>query len=457
MFKKLSIVALFTGVSQLIALVAIGFAARVFDASIIGRIGTIESSVLLIISIISFGLQLATNRNIAIHKNWLLYFEQGQKASVTMSVLLLPAGCLYWFTGDMPYLLFFISPIIALNGDYALYGRGFSEYGSGISLFRVLIPSTTLIICSMVHSQHIVSFYTVGMISGIFMAGYLSSLKLNTRYFFFPKIQSLKYYFDSFKLGLGSVSLTIMGSGLILISNHFYELNEVGEAYLVIKLFIIYKGVRRIIIQTFFSELKESSNALFVDRLNIIIGMFGGAIFIFFPTLVINVFYGEPSCGLTGLATVVKLAGIAILFSSMTSVAETIVMLKKMDTAYFVSTISSMTVAVLTLTVSSIFLHSSTGILLGVVVGEVSLFLFLIFFLGFYDFFYQRFMIFFKNATILIIAPVCISLTENRAAEIFISFFLMLASLALTNPILMRSNNSESDLYRDSQKDHNIK
>ena len=441
----------------MIALAAIGFAARVFDASIIGRIGTIESSVLLIISIISFGLQLATNRNIVINKNWLLYFEQGQKARVTMSLLLLPAGCLYWFTGDMTYLLFFISPIIALNGDYALYGRGFPEYASGISLFRVLIPSTTLIICSMVHSQQIVNFYAIGMILGIFMAGYLSSLKLSTRYFFFPKLQSLKYYFDSFKLGIGSVSLTIMGSGLILISNHFYELNEVGEAYLGIKLFIIYKGVRRIIIQAFFSELKESSNALFVDRLSIIIGMFGGAVFIFFPTFIINVFYGEPSCDLTGLTTVVKLVGIAMLFSSMTSVAETIVMLKKMDTAYVVSITSSMTVSVLTLTVSSIFLHSATGILLGVVVGEISLFLFLIFFLGFYDFFYQRFMIFFKNATILIIAPVCISLTENRAAEIFISFFLMLASLALTNAILMRSKNSESNLYREPQKNHNIK
>ena len=252
MFKKLSIVALFTGVSQLIALAAIGFAARVLDASIIGRIGTIESSVLLIISIISFGLQLATNRNIVINKNWLLYFEQGQKARVTMSLLLLPAGCLYWFTGDMTYLLFFISPIIALNGDYALYGRGFPEYASGISLFRVLIPSTTLIICSMVHSQQIVNFYAIGMISGIFMAGYLSSLKLKTRYFFFPKPQSLKYYFDSFKLGIGSVSLTIMGSGLILISNHFYELNEVGEAYLGIKLLLSTRESEGLLFKPFF-------------------------------------------------------------------------------------------------------------------------------------------------------------------------------------------------------------
>ncbi|WP_289020231.1 hypothetical protein [uncultured Desulfobacter sp.] len=430
MFKRLSIVALLTGCSQLIALAAIGFATRIFDASTIGRIGTIESSALLIISIVSFGLQLATNRDILINKNWSLYFEQGQKARVTMSVILFPAGCLYWFTGDIAYLLFFISPIIALNGDYALYGCGFSEYASGISLFRVLIPSTTLIICSMVHSQQIVSFYAVGMISGIFMAGYLSSLKLNTRYWFFPKLQSLKYYFDSFKLGIGSVSLTIMGSGLILISNHFYELNEVGEAYLGIKLFIIYKGVRRIIIQAFFSDLKEPSNALMVDRLNIVIGIFGGALFIFYPTFVINIFYGEASIGLN---SVIQLVGIAILLSSLTSVAETIIMLNKMDLAYCITNISSMLISVLSVIVSSIILPKSVGILVGVVIGEVSFFFFLAHFLGYSDFFLKRIEIFLGNAFVFIVPPVCISLVEDRVLKIVLPLFIMFILLGVIN------------------------
>ena len=434
MFKKLSIVALFTGVSQLIALAAIGFAARVFDASIIGRIGTIESSVLLIISIISFGLQLATNRNIVINKNWLLYFEQGQKARVTMSLLLLPAGCLYWFTGDMTYLLFFISPIIALNGDYALYGRGFPEYASSISLFRVLIPSTTLIICSMVHSQQIVNFYAIGMISGIFMAGYLSSLKLSTRYFFFPKHQSLKYYFDSFKLGIGSVSLTIMGSGLILISNHFYELNEVGEAYLGIKLFIIYKGVRRIIIQAFFSELKESSNALMVDRLNIVIGIFGGALFIFYPSFVINIFYGDVS---DSMSKVIQLIGIAILSSSITSVAGITILLSKMDTGYFITYLFSMIISVLSTIFASIVMPNSTGIVLGVIIGEISLFFFFNYFLGFFTFFYERLKIFFVNSLILVIPPICIYMFENKITEISLSLSLVLISLVFQNKTIL--------------------
>jgi hypothetical protein len=394
MLKRLSIVAFNTGLSQLIALVAVGFATRSFDAKTIGQIGVIESSIILTTSIISFGLQLATNRNIVLNQNWMRYFEEGQKARITMSVMLFPIGLIYFLTGDLTYLLFFGSPVIALNGDYALYGRGLSEYASKVSFIRVLIPSIVLIFCSVIGTDSSVIAYSFGLFVGIYISGFLTSSKLKTPYLFSPKISSLNYYVDSTRIGIAAVSSTMMSSGVIFVSNYFYEIDKVGEAYLGIKLFMIYKGVRRIVIQTFFDKLNDPVEALKVDRINILIGVITSSAFIFFPRIVCNLFYGECSLELCELIVFI---GFATLFSSMTSVADTKMLLKKMDQGYFITFFTSMIITMFVVIGISKTQYGSMGILWGIFTGEVAILFMFAAYLGLKDYFIKRFKILFIN------------------------------------------------------------
>lgn len=419
-----------TGLSQIIALIAIGIATRTFNTNTIGQIGIVESSILLTTSIISFGLQLSTNRNIVIHKDWMAFFKQGQKARITLSLILFPLGLTYWINGNITYLFFFASPLIALNGDYALYGRGYPEYASKISFFRVLIPSVVLIICATMNSAHVVMFYIAGAVLGILIAGLLSSVKLNANYLFIPEIKAITHYFPSLKIGIASVSMTLMGSGIILLSNHFYDLNTVGEAYLGIKLFILYKGVRRIVIQSFFSELTNEPKALLVDRLNIVIGISVATVFVFFPMFVIHLFFGDTT---DSLEKVMRLVGVAILFSSLTSVAGVSMLLKKMDNAYSISFLSSMIVSLLLLICISKIQPDPSGILFSVISGEISLLLFFSYFLGYKTFFSKRIKIFLLNSIILIPPPISIYIFDNRYAELGVSLVLSLLLLTLFN------------------------
>ncbi len=430
MFKRLSIVAFNTGLSQLLAMVAIGFAARSYDTKTIGQIGIIESSIILTISIISFGLQLVTNRNIVINQNWFGYFEQGQKARVTLSILLFPLSLVYFLTGDVTYLLFLGSPLIALNGDYALYGRGLPEYASTISFVRVLIPSIVLIFCSALHTEHIVKLYSLGLFSGIFIAGFMTSFRLKTPYFFSPGISSLKNYVDSIKIGGASVSITMMSSGVIFAAKHFYEINIVGEAYLAIKLFLLYQGVRRIVIQAFFNKLNNDKDALKVDRINILIGILSAAGFIFFPGAISALFYGDSSGQMNNLILVI---GFATLFSSLTSVADTKMLLKKMDREYFTTFFISMIITMSVVISLSLTQCGSLAILVSIITGEISILLFCNAYVGFKTFFAERFKILFSNLFIILLPLSLTFVVDQTFYSLFICMALMMSVLFWTN------------------------
>lgn len=203
MIKRLGIVACCTGSSQILSVIAIGVVARYCAPHTIGSIGVVESYVLLIGAMISFGLQLATNRDIVLSQQWSQYFEMGQKARIAMAVMLLPVSLLYFLNEDFVYLLFLGSPLIALNGDYALYGRGMPEYASFLSFIRVAIPSLTLLICAFVQSEHILAGYIFSLFAGIYVAGYFTSKRLKVPYVFSLAITNIKYYWGS----LGLVAL----------------------------------------------------------------------------------------------------------------------------------------------------------------------------------------------------------------------------------------------------------
>ena len=220
--KKISLVGLFTGISQFISLFAFSFIARHISSDQIGMIGSIESTFFLIITIISFGLQLNANRKIALTDNWADIIISFQRSRILMGLILFNLGFLYFLNKDFIWLLFFFAPIIALNIDYALYGTGSPIYASFLSFLRLFIPSAVIIISSVWYKEKIIILYIIAFVSGIFLISNLASRRLNIKTSQIPRPYDFKRYIDSIYIGLSSISLTITTTGLIAISVFFF-------------------------------------------------------------------------------------------------------------------------------------------------------------------------------------------------------------------------------------------
>ena len=88
MIKRIFIVALLTGFSQIISLVSVGFL-KTLDQSLVYDIGNFESLVVIFTAIIALGLQLVTVRDIALTDNWEKILLNSQRDRFTFSLLIL--------------------------------------------------------------------------------------------------------------------------------------------------------------------------------------------------------------------------------------------------------------------------------------------------------------------------------------------------------------------------------
>jgi O-antigen/teichoic acid export membrane protein len=111
---------------------------RELGEEVSGYIGIIDSAVVLVASVISFGIQLAVNRNVATKSSWKSNYHLAQSARLMLSFFVIAFGAILYFTnGQMQYLIYAFAPLVALNGDYALYGNGKPITASSLSFLRV--------------------------------------------------------------------------------------------------------------------------------------------------------------------------------------------------------------------------------------------------------------------------------------------------------------------------------
>src|SRR5690606_30990777 len=149
MIKRIFIVALLTGFSQIISLVSVGFL-KSLDQSLVYDIGNFESLVVIFTAIIALGLQLVTVRDIALADKWQKILINSQRDRFTFSLLIFVGVICFdlFFKEIKPdHLLFYIViPLIALNSDYSFYGKGEPVKGAFLSFLRVFILSIFIIL-----------------------------------------------------------------------------------------------------------------------------------------------------------------------------------------------------------------------------------------------------------------------------------------------------------------------
>lgn len=316
MIKRLIIVGAFTGIAHLTNIFILKYLAVNISKETISIIGEIDSLVILIVSIISFGLQLSATRKIALLDDWKGEYNATQSARLTLSLFLVLFGLSGFFITKN--ILFLFSPIFGLNGDYALYGRGKPQLGAFVSLLRVIIPAGALFFASLYWNEKIVISYIVSLLFSYFLAGIIVSKSLEVDYFIKPNIREMKKYWLHFGLGVSSVLFLFIGVSLINVVSLFYTASTVAVIYIILKFYMIFKGIRQIIVQSFYKELTQEKTAFQVDRLASIGGLVLFISLSFFLNVIAPIFFSGDFINYSTTFLIIGLAGFVSSFTTST-------------------------------------------------------------------------------------------------------------------------------------------
>lgn len=364
MLKRIFTIALITGAGQLFVVFALKYISQNSSPEQIKAIGQIDSLVLFIMNVIALGLQPSAMRNLALTDAWKSEYANTQSARFTLSFFIAAFALLAFI--DQYYLVFLIAPLLALSGDYALYGRGYPIKGSVIAFVRAIVPFSMLFILMRSGVQFSL-LYFIGLLLAYIFTNLFISFFLKSSLFPRISLAALKMYATSLSLGLVSISLYFIGIGIILIAQYFYPSPVLATAFIGLKFYIIYKGILRILHQAFFKEMINEEVCLKIDQLSTIAGVvFLGSI-ILFPRSFITFFFGEQYLDQRSFFIFIGFAG--LIYTLFLSMATRSLLLKK-DKAY---TIVTAIAAIITIVLTILFaftLKNAAGIAISILIGE---------------------------------------------------------------------------------------
>jgi len=364
MLKRIFTIGLITGAGQLFVVFALKYISKNSSPEQLKAIGQIDSLVLFIMNVIALGLQPSAMRNLALADDWKTEYSNTQSARFTLSFFIAAFALLAFI--DQYYLVFLMAPLLALSGDYALYGRGYPIKGSFIAFIRAFVPFLTLILL-MTSGIQLYILYFVGLVlafitTNIFIAAFL-------KVSLFPgfNIAHLKMYFTTLSLGLVSLGLYFIGIGIILIAQYFYTSAVIVTAFLGLKFYVIYKGILRILHQAFFKEMRDENVCLKIDQLSASAGVIFLGSIVIFPQSFITFFFGQQYLDQQPFFILLGCAG--LIYTLFLSMATRSMLLKK-DKAYTIVTVIAGIITIL-LTIIFAFLFQSTyGIAISILIGE---------------------------------------------------------------------------------------
>ena len=366
MLKRLTLVALFTGSAQLTTLLALKYLAGSMDAGQLKALGEIDSLVNLIINLIGLGLLMSSVRNIAISPDWGQEIGKAQTARLTLALFMAPLAA--WGLYNHNYYIFLFAPVFALQADYALYGRAYPVLASILSFIRVLIPYIGILLAIRWNLQWGVTAFSVFTILIYLVCGIFIARFFKQPYSYRPSLKSLHAYWQSLSLGIVSLSYYFIGLGLITIAVYFYNDATIAMAYIGCKVYMIFKGVLRMINQSFIKEMTDHHVKLKVDQLASLAGFLFFAGVFFFPDSFIRLLLNKTLNFDKSMLLILAMAGlVSSLFTSYTSQA----ILEKKDRSYAVIAVIATLSSIGCCIIFSFFSQTVAGIFWGILAGEL--------------------------------------------------------------------------------------
>lgn len=402
MLQRVFWVALYTGSAQIVSLIAVNVVLRNLGEQVSGYMGIVDSYILIMASLISFGIQLSVNRNVVKTTRWKSNYQLAQSSRITVGLILLIFGVLSLaYEWEVSKLILVFAPLVALNGDYTLYGKGLPIVAARLSLIRVALPNLAIIGSSFWLQELSIYYYIIFAAIGLLNSGFWASKINHTSYIYTPSKSFYKFYSKYAKVGIFQLCYALMVTGILAFAQYFYTIAAIGLIYGILKYFEVFKGVIRIIVQAFFREIKNEGVNLKIDKAGMLLG--AGAVIptIIYPYTTLSILYGQTY---TNHELILPIFGLAMLISSIKSSTDMkLLMLKKDNVNLFVY------LAAIIITYTAVTLISFTncqlyGVAIGIVLGELTLLFGLGYSLNKFRFFVIRFYFLVKLTPILLVS-----------------------------------------------------
>lgn len=425
MLKRIFPIALLTGSGQLFSLFALKYVSRFGSSFDLKAIGETDSLILFILNGIALGLQTASMRDLALARDWKQDYHNTQSARLTLS-LMLSAGALLSFFNNY-YLLFLFAPILAMNGDYALYARSYPIMGAAIGFSRLFIPYGAIVMAARYRPELIVPAYIMATVLIYLLSNLCITWYLKTSLLAKPSLKNLHLYVKSLPLGVVVVSLYFIGLGLMMIIPYFYSNPIIAVTYVGLKFYVLFKGALRIIHQAFIREMNAYLVCFKVDQLTSLAGLAFATFTICFPTTFIKLFFGETYLANKMYFILLSVAGLVYsLFSSFIIK----MMLEKKDIPYAAGAFLS---AMLTIALSiawSFYHQQSVYVGISLLIGEILFAATMMLILNRPGLFQERLLYFVKNLPVVTIPFIIGYFTGDVMKGFLISAILFLAAMA---------------------------
>jgi O-antigen/teichoic acid export membrane protein len=403
MIKRVFWVALFTGLSHLISLITISYVIRNLGEEVSGYIGIIDSSVILVASVVSFGIQLAVNRNVATKSSWKSNYQLAQSARLTLSLFVIIFGAvLYLLNSEMQYLIYAFAPLVALNGDYALYGNGKPITASSLSFLRVAAPNLGILAASYLGGLEVIYIYIILLAIGIFLAGLIAARANQVPYFILPRKHFLKFYYKYWKVGAYQVASALIVPGILVIADWFYAIAIIGLINGLLKILIVYKGGLRIIVQTFFKELSIEKTEEKIDKASLIAwGAVSIPIIIYYKTTLTLLFENKYD----EIAILLPVIGVIMFLGAFRNASEARALILKRDNLNLIVFLTALLLQTIVLVAFSFTPYFIWGIPLALLIAELTVVIGLGYGLHKWHYFKRRF-----NFLLKLVPPLAIAL-----------------------------------------------
>lgn len=425
MLKRILIVGLFTGAGQLFSILVLKLASQKSTSLQLAQLAEMDSLYQLIFNVIALGLQSVAIRNIALMPGWKEEYARVQSARFMLSLLLLPV-CLLSFN-NAEYSIFLLAPLMALSGDYALYATGRPVTGSIAACIRVIIPYGCVLATALIRPEWINYSFFAGLLLVLIINDLYIAHRLKVPFFFTPKWKNIFLYVQSLPLGMVTLSLYIIGMGVLLVAPYFYPSAVVAVAFVGLKFYWIYKGVLRIIHQAFVKDMLRDDVCLQVDQLSIIAGLLFLGSVLLFPSSFITFFFGRSYLSYIPFF---QLLGIGALTYSFALSVTTRAMLEKKDKHYTIFSSIAAAVCLIAVALFSLLSKNVIYIAISVLAGEVLFLTGMLAIMKKREFLYQRISFLAPNLFFLLV-PFVFRYFFGDTLSIYIISFSVLTALLL--------------------------
>jgi len=307
---KFLCVAAISSIGHFLSVALYPIAGRYLSPESLSDVGVIDANVMLITSLLGFGLSATATRDVALSKDWTHILRNVQSARLTLSFVFCTISAfmlLFDFVeADFLWYVLLVSPVIAMNYDFLLYGLGKPLPAAVVSFVRQSMPIISFLVALLLFDVD-GFYYFFAVVFFLLLSSTAVSVVSGGRLFFAPNRSFLQVYWGAFSIGVGGIFLSFSRYGFVNFYSEMVDAKDFVVLMTFLKSILFAVACKRMLIQFFYNKLLDEKVRKCVDVLCLV-----SALFCFFLCVVFSEFISGFVFGSAEYANVAVILGFGL-------------------------------------------------------------------------------------------------------------------------------------------------